>query len=281
MNKIRFIGTDLDGTLMNSEKKLSERNVEVLNKAIEAGIIVVPITGRPKAGITEEVFEAAPFPYVVSSGGSAIFDLKSGKKLYEASIKKEVCDKVVPELMNAGFLVNIFLDGKGYVDREDYEKAVEIGATPAWAEYYRKYRNPVPDIVKYYRESGLPMEKITAAAYHRGAMTQEEEAKLLKVLDPYKEDLVIMYGQGMNCELSSPDGTKGNALAFFEKYLGISISEMMVIGDSNNDRDMLSKAGVAVVMGNGDEGLKKTADFVTLSNDEDGVAYAIEKLVLH
>ena len=281
MNKIRFVGIDLDGTLLNTEKKLSAKNIEVLNEALRAGVCVVPITGRPLDGITQDVFDAAPFPYLVSSGGSAIFDLKSGEKIYGARIKKYVSDGAVPALRKAGFLVNVFLGGKGYVDQADYEAAVNIGATPAWAEYYRKYRNPVPDIMEYYLASGLPLEKITAAVYHKGGMTKEEEEKLLEVLDPYKEDLIIMYGQGMNCEMSSPDGTKGRALEFFEKLLGIQRSEMMVIGDSNNDRDMLSKAGVAVVMRNGDEGLKKTADFVTLTNDEDGVAYAIEKLVLN
>ncbi len=280
-NRIRFVGIDLDGTMFNSDKQISERNIEVLNEALNAGVTVVPITGRPRDGITGNVFEAAPFPYLVSSGGSAIFDLKTGERLYAASIKKEVSDIIVPGLQDAGFLVNIFLGGKGYVNQADYEAAVSIGESPAWAEYFRKYRNPVPDIIELYRSSGLPMEKITAAVYHKGGMNAEEEAKLLSVLDPYKEDLVIMYGQGMNCEISSPDGTKGSSLAFFEKLLGIPRSEMMVIGDSNNDRDMISKAGVSVVMGNGDEGLKKTADFVTLSNDEDGVAYAIEKLVLN
>jgi hypothetical protein len=93
-------------------------------------------------------------------------------------------------------------------------------------------------------------------------------------------DISICYGTDFNMEISSPTATKGNSLLAFAKKLGVRQEQIMACGDNGNDRTMLEVAGWAVAMANAEPEIKALADYVTLSNDEDGVAYAIEKFVL-
>ena len=281
MGNIRFIGIDLDGTLFDNKKEISAGNIEALGRAIEKGVIIIPITGRPLFAVTENVYKAFSFPYVVASGGAAVYDTATGECIRAALIDGETAESVIKGLKNEGFLVNVFLDGKGFVDRQDYERTYGMGSTPAIAEYFKKYRVPVPDILEVLKDNGGKAEKITSTVYRTGGMNEEETERLLRVMAPYRDKLEVMYGKAMTCEITSKEGTKGHVLRFFEKKLGIPLDEMMVIGDTYNDLDMIKTAGLGVAMGNAEKGIRDAADVVAPDNESDGVAYVIEKYVLN
>ncbi len=90
----------------------------------------------------------------------------------------------------------------------------------------------------------------------------------------------MFYSKPFFLELTNKYGTKGEAVKFLGEYFGIPREQIMVIGDTYNDVSMIKYAGLGVCMANGPDDVKKVADYVTLSNDEDGVAHAIEKFIL-
>ena len=100
-----------------------------------------------------------------------------------------------------------------------------------------------------------------------------------QLAEKYAKDLYIIRSTPNFCEISNPEATKGNAIRFLAELWGIKHEEIMAIGDQDNDIEMLKAAGIAVAMGNGTDSLKKVADYVTDSVENDGVVKAIQKFI--
>ena len=105
---------------------------------------------------------------------------------------------------------------------------------------------------------------------------EDDRTKAREALNQFS-DLSITSSLGNNLEINHKDATKGNGLASLAAYLGLKKEEVMACGDGENDISMLDEAGIGVAMGNASDLVKRAADVVTLTNDQDGVAYAIEK----
>ena len=183
-------------------------------------------------------------------------------------------------LVKEGFLVNIFVDGVGYINAHEHETAISLAVTEASRNYMRKFRKPVPDIMDVLRQSPRGIEKLTAASPRGedGLFSRSEE--LREVLKPYEAGLNIMYNTEINIEIQSDRAQKGGAMLRLGEMLGITQEETMAAGDSDNDLEMLQTVRLGVAMENANEGVKAAADFVTLDNDSAGVAYAIRKFAL-
>ena len=136
-------------------------------------------------------------------------------------------------------------------------------------------RLPVDDLKKHLKENPLGIEKINAFFDN-----MKERSAAIKELTE-KNIASVSSALDNNIELNQFGCDKGDGLKHLAKCLGLTMDEVMACGDAGNDTMMIKAAGTGVVMGNGREELKAIADFVTKTNDEDGVAYAIEKLVLN
>lgn len=281
MSDIKLLGLDLDGTLLDIEKKVSEVNADAVRRAISAGVKVFPITGRPFSAIVPGVLEAADFDYAVSSCGAVVRDLKTGKRIRETLIPKSRAEEIVKLMVDAGFVVGVYIEDTGYNSKEALEASIANASTPAMREYYQKYRTGVPDILEFLKDSGKDVEKLTLGSFKNTIPDEKECAEILRLLKPYEADLDIMYGKSMLCEITDAKATKGHTMLEFGKMLGIERSQIMAIGDTNNDRDMIEAVGVGVAMENAEPSLKEVADFVTRDNNHNGVAYAIDKLIFH
>ena len=277
---IRMIGLDLDGTFLDSNKEIPEENIKAVTEALERGICVLPVTGRPFAAVPQEILTCAPFRYCIASGGACLYDLKEGRTVFEELIPTEFAEEVASKLLEKKFLVNVFVEGTGYINEHELETAVSLAPTEASKRYMRTFRKTVPDIMEVLRSASRGVEKLTAASPRGedGLFSRSEE--LASVLKPYESGLSIMYNTEINIEIQSSAAQKGMAMLRLGKMLGIAKEETMAAGDSDNDLEMIRTVQLGVAMANANEGVRAAADFVTLDNDHAGVAYAIRKFAL-
>lgn len=273
--KIKLIGFDLDGTLLTSEKKLTERTKKALEDAVSRGVILVPTTGRPLTGVPKELLEFPGIRYVVTANGARVLDLQEKKTLIEELLPRTECEMILGILEKYDTLREIYFDGIGYADREKLAQITHYQEDPAMQHYIVATRKPVEDTREKFQSETRGMDKI------QGLFANMEEKNLA-----WQEILEQVPGVEVtgallnNIEVNAKGIHKGNALMKLGELLAINIEEVMAFGDGKNDVKMLETVGVGVAMANSVPEVLAAADMVTTSNDEDGVARIIEQYVL-
>lgn len=280
MRDIKLIALDLDGTLLTNEKKVTQETVNVLQEAKARGVYVVASTGRPYGGLPFAVLEEAGIEYAITANGSAIYKLKGKECLYSDGISPELAEEIVTELLDLGVHTDIFVDGQGYGNKKTYDNIRLLSMSDVMKDYMRTTRIYIDDLLACIRERNLPLQKITTNYY---AMPDGIDPKRAQVLARYagSEEVEIVSGGVNNLELTKKGISKGAALRILAELLGVDMSQTMACGDSENDMDIIRTAAVGVAMANAEECVKAVADYATLSNEEDGVADAVRKLVFH
>lgn len=274
--KIRMIGLDLDGTVFNNEKMITEHTREVLAEAIRQGVVVLPATGRPECGLPEQFLAIPGVRYALTSNGARIIDLVERKVIYSQLLPWETAAAVIDEVNTWEHCAwEAYYDGEIFVDADAYRFLDHPDMLPALKSYMRRTRQPVKGLAAKIRREYISMEKMHMVFEN----TEYRDQKLQEIREKFP-DLAFSNATTFNMEINSADAGKGKGLVALGKILGISREEIMACGDAANDWDMLQMAGFPVVMGNADEETKKLAAFVTKSNEEDGVAYAVEQYVL-
>ena len=273
--RIRMIGMDMDGTLLTTEKELTEHTREVLREAIDRGVVVLPATGRPLAGIPEEVLKFPGVRYAVASNGARIVDLKESRVLYEDLVPYETGRRVLEICSRYDSMLEIYYDGVGYAEEEKLKHLDEYVPRLPMARYIASSRRPVADVRAMHEERKAPTDKVQALF-----RTTEECKKAWKEVEKEIPDIEITGALSNNIEVNAKGVNKGRGLMILGELLGIHREEIMAVGDGSNDIAMLREAGLGVAMENATEAVKAAADVVTLSNDQEGAAAAIEKYVL-
>lgn len=274
-HKIKMIGFDLDGTLLTDQKELGEYTVQILKRAVEEGIVILPITGRPLCGLPEEVTGLPGLRYAITANGARILDLKNAAVLKEQLVSVETAEKILDILGNYDSLREIYYDGTGYAEREKLEQIDHFFEEGPMAEYVRSTRQPVENLMDKFRQESREVDKVQGVFADLG----EREAALDEIRK--LEGVTITGALHNNIEVNAAGVDKGNALLWLAQYLGIAPEETMAFGDGNNDITLLEKAGTGVAMKNGIEEVKHAADRITeKTNDEEGAAKFIETYVL-
>lgn len=274
-HKIRMIGFDLDGTILDSKKHLPQENIDAVMEAIASGVIVLPATGRPKVGVPKEVLAIPGIRYLLASNGTRIEDLQTGEMLHHVCLSHEMTMDLARQLSAvADGMWELYCHGKCYVDEATYHFVEHPAMTEPMKKYLITTRTFVPNLLEYMEEHQLRAEK-----FQTFYENQQRKDLMMEILDREPE-VVVTSSSVFNLEINSIKAGKGNGLLELGRLLGIAKEEIMAIGDSSNDWDMLKKVGFPVVMENGDEETKKLGKYITKRNDEYGVAYAIRKFVL-
>ena len=274
-HKIKMIGFDLDGTLLTDQKELGEYTVQILKRAVEEGIVILPITGRLLCGLPEEVTGLTGLRYAITANGARILDLKNAAVLKEQLVSVETAEKILDILGNYDSLREIYYDGTGYAEREKLEQIDHFFEEGPMAEYVRSARQPVENLMDKFRKESRGVDKVQGVFADLG----EREAALDEIRK--LEGVTITGALHNNIEVNAAGVDKGNALLWLAQYLGIAPEETMAFGDGNNDITLLEKAGTGVAMKNGIEEVKHAADRITeKTNDEEGAAKFIETYVL-
>lgn len=270
---IRLIALDLDGTLLNSKKNLSDANRQTLSLCAQKGIAVVPCTGRTVSGIPAEVKAIPGVRYAITTNGAVIEDMEEKKAIDARMLSWELALELLRFVDSYHVMYDPYIDRRGITEPRFFEHLPEYCLSPELQEMVRQTRDLYPNIIEFVETSHKPVEKINLFF-----PDMEERAKLRAELEK-RDDILVTSSIYNNLEINDPGATKGAALLRLASHLGIKKEQTMAIGDGENDFSMIRKAGIGVAMGNGQEELLAAADYVTCTNDEDGVAAAINRFV--
>lgn len=273
-HQIKMIGLDLDGTLLNEKKELLPFTRNVMERAIARGIIVLIATGRTLGAIPEELRYFPGLRYVLTANGARVIDLQERKCLFEHLLPVEKAKKALETLQKYDTLQEVYFDGQGYAEQKKLDNISRYHHNPHMCEYVLKSRVGVPDIMALAKQRNQDMDKVQALF-----ADMEERKKAWRELEK-QEGIVLVGSLGYNIEINAAGVNKGASLIELGRLLGIEREEIMACGDGDNDIEMLKEVGVGVAMSNAEQMVKVVADYITLSNEEEGAAKAIERFAL-
>lgn len=271
---IKLIAVDIDGTLVNSKKELSIRTKEVVCRAIDQGILVIPCTGRVASGIPKCITKELDISYIISANGANIWDVKQNQSIYSEGMDNKYAASMLAIIEEYDCFFDVFIAGSAFAEEERLSISNRYVGNNEFNKYIVDTRFGVIDLKNFVIASNQQVEKINL--FFRDL---EIRTKVLKRLQPFSE-CQISSGIPTNIEITRKGIHKGQTLQDLAATYNITTDEIMAIGDGENDLDMLGIAGVSVAMENAVESVRRIVDYVTKSNEEDGVAYAIEKYAL-
>lgn len=280
MNEIKLIALDLDGTLFDNKGIISAENIDAIKKATASGIHVVISTGRPLMGIPLEQIRGTGIQYAITTNGSAIYDIITGECLFENPLDDKVVFPIIRFLLTKDIHMDAFCAGKGYTPEKCRPAAMAIEAPESLKKYILNTRLVVPDLISHIRSNHLHIQKMTLNFHpdQDGTLIDREEVRRFLISNP---DITVVCGGYNNLEFSKKGVDKGLALLELARILDVSFEQTMAIGDTENDLAIIRTAALGVAMGNATDEVKAQADFITLSNTENGVAHAINKFALN
>lgn len=275
MNKhIKMVGLDLDGTLLTSKKELTEYTRETLTKAIAQGCEVLVATGRPVTAVPQELLTFPGMKYAVTTNGARIIDVETKEVIYENLLSVETAAQVLDILADYDDIYEVMIDGQGYTKADCLRNVKHYFASPSMQEYLLATRIPTDDVKATMLAYNRPVDKVNGI-FHDLEQLKEATERVKQI-----PDIEITAAFSNTIEVNAKGVNKGAALVKLGELLGIRREEIMACGDGMNDYVMLQEVGLGIAMANGDERLKAIADYVTDTNDNDGVAKAFARFVI-
>lgn len=267
---IRMVALDLDGTVFNNQKEITPRTLAAIRAALERGVAVLPATGRPLVGAPDEFLSIPGVEWVLTSNGGCVWRLAGRQPVVELLFSPAQAVEVLGVLAEFDCTVDLFADGRAYTT-EAHLARLQTLVPPELLSYIRTSRHTVPDLTAF-AAAGARVEKFSCQF---GTLAHRQPAWQKLAALGYE----VTCSLGTNIEINAPGVTKGAALLALAKHLGFAREQVMACGDSDNDAAMLQAAGLGVAMGNADPALKASADAVTATNEEDGVALALARYI--
>jgi HAD-superfamily hydrolase, subfamily IIB len=266
---IKLIALDIDDTLLNSQSKITEATKQALQKALQQGIKIVLCSGRPLAGVTpylKQLGISGDEQYVITYNG-ALVETVAGKVLSKNILSNQAYRRIVKYIEDKQLQYYVLDDQSNvYTSNRDISR---IAVVQAW-------ENSAGIFVRTPDE--LPADfDITKAAIVGEKDTLDSAEQSVK--DQFSNDYYVVRAADNFLEIMHQDVNKGSGLTKLTNILGVDPSEVMVFGDEQNDIPMFKFAGTAVAMGNGSDIAKSHANYVTDTNNDDGIAKALNKLL--
>lgn len=271
-NEIKLVGVDLDATLLKDDKTLCTGAEETINALADRGIYFVPITGRPYSGIPSCVKELDAVEYVISSNGARITNAKTDKELFSFAMSNEKALELIAILRESNCMFEAFADNVGYVEHELYDYYVkEFLGTPI-GDYIFTSRKVTESIEKLFVGTDKCADEIFI-----NCKTPQDRADILEKIADVEDIQYCSLGDRF-MEITKKGTDKGEALSVLCDYLGVDLKNTIAFGDGENDLQFLEKAGFAVAMENAFPCVKEKADYITKSNNDNGVCEILKDI---
>ena len=214
-----------------------------------------------------------------SANGSGIYEISTGKCLYENAMDEELVTPILNFLLTRDIHMDAFIGGKGYTPVQCVETAQKLTVPSSIKNYIITTRTRLDNILQFIHENQLKVQKMTLNFYPAadGTLIDRETVRKFLVSNP---SITTVCGGYNNLEFTRADANKGVGLRKLAEILGVNPDATMAIGDTENDLAIIEAAGIGVAMGNATDAVKARADYVTTTNTKDGVAAAIEHFIL-
>ena len=268
--KYKLLVLDVDGTLLNDEREISKRTLAALLKVQQMGVRIVLASGRPTYGLMPlaKTLELGNYGgFVLSYNGCQIIKAQNGEILFERRINPEMLPYLEKKARKNGFSIFTYHDDTLITDSPDNE--------------YIK-NEALLNNLKIIKEDEFstaidfaPCKCMLVSDKEKALIGLEQhwEKRLAGTLDAFRSEPYFL--EVVPCGVN-----KANTLGALLEHLGVTREEVIAVGDGVCDVTMLQLAGMGVAMGHSQDSVKVCADYVTASNEEDGVALAVEKLIL-
>lgn len=275
---IKAIAVDIDGTLTNDEKIITPRTLKALIEAQHAGVRVIISSGRPAHGVLQlsrELELDKNNGLLVSYNGGRVENAQTGEMLLERAIPKELVKPLLRHLKQFD-VIPWFVEGEYLYVENAYADDIYIKGEP----------------INIIKDECDVCDFLVCEVRNMEDLADRPQCKLLtagtdtylaehwqEMAAPFEGKLEMSFSCDYYFEFMPLGVDKGTALAQALPKLGIDAPEVVAFGDAQNDLGMLQWAGTGVAMGNATDEVKAAADMVTLTNNEDGIAVALEKLL--
>ena len=287
----KFFAIDLDGTMLNSYGIVTENTKNVIKNVLNQGVEVVIASGRPIDSIKTIAKEIGTKKYFIAGNGALIYDIQNDEIIYEKFMSKEKVLEIIKICEENSISYNL------YTETTIIAKALKYNVLYYHKENLKKEENKrtnitiVDDIFKYVENLENPkFLKITVCDENKfvfqSIIRKLRKVSNIEVLDVLHmsrklikqgtEDIPIEY---YYTEISLKDVDKWNAIEFLMEKMNLKEEEIVAIGDNMNDKIMIENAGLGVAMGGSTPSIINVADYVTTSNNDEGVANVLEKII--
>ncbi|HNT02209.1 MAG TPA: Cof-type HAD-IIB family hydrolase [Bacillota bacterium] len=270
--KYKMLVTDMDYTLLNKEKRVSDRNREALRRAMEKGVHMVVATGRIYTSARIYAKLLGLDTPIIASNGALIKD--ASKTIFRDILSQDTVREMLRLCHKYGIYCHFFTENTIYS-----EKLINVSLR--YTEW-NKYMGEEDQVKIRIVDDGEEIIEAAKSEVLKAVVFDDDDEKIQKLRDGIMETGIVSVSQSMkhNLEVMNKGVTKGNAVRILAQLYGINREEVIAIGDNENDISMIEYAGLGIAMGNAEECLKRAADHVTGDYQEDGVAEAIEKFIL-
>lgn len=275
--KVKAIVLDIDGTLINKEKVILNKTKNIIKKAQKIGIKIILASGRPTSGIIQYAKELELEKnngYIVSYNGAKVVSTEDNKVHLNETLDKKLTYSILKHLEN--YNVITFIDNDEYLFVKDvYKNNINIHGKNFNIIKSEKEDNQLKicELDNLYDYTG-ELNKILVAGD-----TEFLQNNILDIIKPFKAQINAEFSEDYLLEISKKNIHKAKGLQVALEELNILRKDIITFGDGENDISMLDYSGVSVAMENANSKVKKYADFITTSNEEDGIAETIKQIV--
>ncbi|WP_455543059.1 sugar-phosphatase [Intestinibacter sp.] len=267
----KLIALDIDGTLLNSSHQITDNVKQAIKESKEKGVKVVLCTGRPLKGVEdflEELNLNEEGDYVSTFNGALVQDAYTGEPISHLTLGyNDLCD-----------LYNLSLEvgsrSHFYDTRTVYTFNKDVSDYTITEAYLTGAHLNVTELDKISED--IEMSKFMMIDH-----PEILDECIKKIPEEYYERYTIVRSMPFFLEFLNKNANKGAGIGLLSQKLGINQDEVICVGDAGNDKHMIEYAGLGVAMGNATDEIKEIANYVTKTNDEDGVAHVINKFILN
>ena len=288
----KLVAIDLDGTLLNSYGNISLKNKSVIEAVKRKGTKVIIASGRNKTSALSFSKDINSSEYVICNNGATLYDIKNNKNIYNQYIDKKKALDIIKICDENSIFYSIYTEDFVIANTMNYNVLFFESENGKTLEEQRTNIKIIKDVYNYIKENeNVNVLKMNICDNNKiifdriiSKLKNIKEVNVLdvehmtkKIIKTGTEEVTIEY---YYTEITSEGVNKWNAISRLIDILNISKEEVITIGDNANDIMMIKEAGMGVIMGNAAPYLKDSANFETKTNNEDGVAEALEKLIL-
>ncbi len=265
--KYKLVAIDLDDTLLDDDLSISAQTIDVIQEAVAKGVVVTLATGRMYKSAVKYAKQLNLNVPIITYQGAYIKNVLDGKELYKKYISYVYSIDILKRLKEMNKAIQVYINDELYVQTgnpyiEDYSRLTQVNY------------HIVDDLFELIDENRLPY-KIIAIDKPEEVLHMLKEFKKL-----YRDKLNVNTSKPNFLEFSNIEASKGQAINFLAYQNNISMEEVIAIGDSYNDLDMIEMAGLGVAMENSHPRIKEAADYVTKTNNDHGVWEVFQKFIL-